>query len=748
MAGDRELYAEALSEGASYAWERNWKESIAAYHRALDEFPNDVSALAGIGQAFLEAGRLEDALSAFRKASRHDRENPALPERVARILEEIGETERAAEAYLEAANRYNRREAPMLAIERWQDATRVDPTCVRARVRLLQTYLKNRQKKRAMEQYLSLAHVYESQGKEAQAMDLLQHALRLNPRNPEVLSMMDRIRFGEDLPPEPSGTAALDSSLIDDTRGSPVEMTRQKAQADLAEAVFGETPPQTGPLTIPTLSKAEVDALITRALDAQTRGDLEKAIGNYERVLDAGVIQPAVNFNLGLLFQQQLRFDEAIEQFQHSIDDPKYRLGSHFALGECHRARGRIDEALTHFIEVLKIVDMATVQRKQVDDLIQLYEELARAYTAKGERDQASEFVNSLIHFLGAKGWEDKVSQARERLNAVSQEGPILSLAEMLSVPEPDSILESLGLAQEYMRRGLEDAAMDELEHAILLAPTYLPTHRQMAELMLKTGKTEQAVSKFITIADLHQVRGNLSQATAVYERALSLAPMNVVVREKLIGLLTSHGKIDRALQQYLTMGDTFYQMAELDRAREKYNEALQLAPRGDPEKRWAVRILHRMGDIDMQRVDWRRAISVYEEIRKLAPDDEKARLTLIDLYYRFDRPTRAVVELDELIKALRQSDKSQKILPILEGIAQEHPEDIPIRTRLAQVYLDARDVKGALAQLDTLGELQIQTGRIEEACRTIRTILRLNPPNADAYRELLNQLASGQITA
>jgi tetratricopeptide (TPR) repeat protein len=612
---------------------------------------------------------------------------------------------------------------------------------------LLQTYLKKKQSSKAMDQYLNLAQVYQRQGKEDQAMELLQHALRLNPRNPEVLSMMDRLRFGEDLPPEPGDTGPLDASLIDDTRGSPVEMTRQKAQADLAEVVFGETPPQTGPLAPPTLSKAEVDGLITKALDAQTHGDVEEAIGNYERVLNAGVIQPAVNFNLGLLYQQQLRFDEAIEQFQKSIDDPKYRLGSHFALGECQRARGRIDEALTHFIEVLKIVDMATVQRRQVDDLIQLYEELARAYTAKGERDQATEFVGSLIHFLGSKGWEDKVSQARERLNAVSQEGPILSLAEMLSVPEPDSILESLGLAQEYMRRGLEDAAMDELEHAILLAPTYLPTHRQMAELMLKSGKTEQAVSKFITIADLHQVRGNLSQAAAMYERALNLAPMNVVVREKLIGLLTSHGKIDRALQQYLTMGDTYYQMAELDRAREKFNEALQLAPRGDPGKRWAVRILHRIGDIDMQRVDWRRAISVYEEIRELAPDDEKARITLIDLYYRFDRPTRAIVELDELVKALREGNKSQKILPVLEGIAQEHPKDIPIRTRLAQAYLNARDVEGALAQLDTLGELQIQAGRIDEARRTIQTILRLNPPNADAYRELMDQLASGQIT-
>ena len=45
-------------------------------------------------------------------------------------------------------------------------------------------------------------------------------------------------------------------------------------------------------------------------------------------------------------------------------------------LGECHRARGRIDRAVEHFITVLKIVDLQTVRHEQADRLIQLYENL------------------------------------------------------------------------------------------------------------------------------------------------------------------------------------------------------------------------------------------------------------------------------------------------------------------------------------------------------------------------------------
>jgi tetratricopeptide (TPR) repeat protein len=178
-----------------------------------------------------------------------------------------------------------------------------------------------------------------------------------------------------------------------------------------------------------------------------------------------------------------------------------------------------------------------------------------------------------------------------------------------------------------------------------------------------------------------------------------------------------------------------------MDRAREIYQEALRLAPRGTPESRWEVRILHKIGDIDMQRVDWRRATEAYERIRELAPDDERARLTLMDLYHRFDRPELAITELDSLLKVYRESGRTQRIFTILEDAVRERSDDIPLRTRLAQAYLDAGNVDQALVHLDKLGDLQIEAGRAEDAKAAIRVIVALNPPNVAAYRQLLEQL-------
>ncbi|HIE37592.1 MAG TPA: tetratricopeptide repeat protein [Anaerolineales bacterium] len=748
VAGDRTIYEEALRTGSARAWEQRWEEAVAAYQRALDEFPDDPDALSGLGLALSGAGRLEEALQAFRRAAEVEKEDPTLLEHTAQVLEQLGRAQEAARAYLAAAERHTHRQAPSLALQRWKDAVRVDPSCIPARVHLLRAYLTQHKTYEALAEYLALANVYQAQGQTQQALELCQHALKLDPHNPEVLALMDRLRLGEGAPPSPVGTGPLDfpspqEEMIGE-KGNPVETTRQKALADLAEAVFDETPPQTGPLILRPLSKRQVDALISKALDCQTKGEIDMAIECYEEVLQGGVIQPAVNFNLGLLYQQQLRFEEAVEQFQRSIDTPEYRLGSHFALGECYRALGQIDQALAHFIEVLKIVDLGTVRREQADDLIQLYEELAHTYAAKGEREQAVEFVNTLISFLNEKGWEDKVAQARQRLDALAREGPVLSLAEILAVPGSQRILQSIGLAQEYQRRGMGYAALDELGHAISLAPTFLPVHRQMGETLVSMGRVDRAVAKFLVIADVYRVRSNFSQAMAMYERALRLAPMDVAVRTRLIDLLVSHGEIDRALEHYLALGDTYYQMAQLDRAREKYNEALQLAPRGDPKRGWTVRLLHRIGDIDMQRVDWRQAIRVYEQIRDLAPDDERARLTLMELYRRFDRPERAIRELDDLLRLYRQTGRTQKAIAILQERVEEQPDNIPLRARLAQVHLNAGNVTEALQQLDVLGDLQLQAGHMKDAIVTIKAILRLNPPNADAYRQLLEQLTAG----
>jgi len=764
MAGNRKVFEKAMQEGVDAAWDQNWSKAITAYQRALTESPQDINALSRLGDAHFSIGQFKEALDAYQKVNTLAPDDPEALKHIGQTREQLGQEEKAAAAYVASAEQHLDQDASHLALECWQDAVRIWPDCLPAHAQLLQYYRNQNQVSEMVEECLTMARIYQKQGQTNYAIQTCEYALQLNPHNSEVLTILENLRYGEQTDLEvsaeeekeeteaiaevmegPPSSDVLDfqaapESELSEEGGSPIDRTRQKALTDLAESFFEEET-VTEPAATSQLSKSEIDALIGRAIDLQTQGKIEETISTYERVVEAKAAQPAVHFNLGLLYQEKLRFDAAISQFEHTISYPDYTLGSHFALGECYRAEGRVDEALEHFVEVLKIVDLATVQREHADDLIQLYEHLADGYIAKGDRNQALEFTNSLVTFLNEQGWEDKVAQARQRLDALAEEGPILSLAEMLSIPGSERVLKSVALSQEYTKRHMFYTALEECYHALTHAPTYMPLHRQIAQTLLAMGKGEAAVSKFIVIADDYLVQDNIRQAVAMYQQALKLAPMNTVVRTKLIDMLISHGEIDEALTHYLDLADSYYHQAQMTQAYEVYQEALKLAPRGSSEHQWEVRLLHKIGDIDMQRVNWRRAIEAYGQIREIAPDDERARLTLMELHYRLNQSNLAISELDALLKIYREKGKTQRIFTILEDAVSERPESIPLCARLAQAHLDAENIEQALKHLDKLGDMQIEAEQYEDAKATIQAIIMLQPPNVEAYEQLLSQI-------
>jgi tetratricopeptide (TPR) repeat protein len=219
------------------------------------------------------------------------------------------------------------------------------------------------------------------------------------------------------------------------------------------------------------------------------------------------------------------------------------------------------------------------------------------------------------------------------------------------------------------------------------------------------------------------------------------MAPMDVKVRSQLIDMLISYGQIDRALEQYLQLADTYYQLADPDKARDVYQDALKLAPRGSPKRNWPVQVLHKLGDIHVQRIDWRRALPVYEQIKSISPGDERARVALVDLYFKTNQAQRAIKEVDELLAGYKSSGKTDKIIPILDDQVRAHPTDMALRARLAQAYIEGRQIAEGIQQLDALGDLQINAGQKREAVATIRAIIALNPLNVADYRQLLAQI-------
>jgi tetratricopeptide (TPR) repeat protein len=216
---------------------------------------------------------------------------------------------------------------------------------------------------------------------------------------------------------------------------------------------------------------------------------------------------------------------------------------------------------------------------------------------------------------------------------------------------------------------------------------------------------------------------------------------MDVAVRSKLIDLLVSTGEIDQALEQYLSLADAYQTLAQANKALEKCSEALRLVPRSSDETEWRVSLLRYMSDVHIRRADWKNAAQLTRQILDLAPDDERARLSLIDLYYKLGKVKEADNETVRLIDYYRAQGEDLQALVLLEEAVHMQPRQMPLRARVARAYIDAGMHQEAILELDALGELQLDAGLRKQAMATVRFIISLDPENADAYRQLLAQL-------
>jgi len=236
-------------------------------------------------------------------------------------------------------------------------------------------------------------------------------------------------------------------------------------------------------------------------------------------------------------------------------------------------------------------------------------------------------------------------------------------------------------------------------------------------------------------------IRGEPQHTIGVYKRLLRLSPLDVVVRSRVIDLLHNSGAIDETLEQYLELADAYYQLMQLPKAVEKYNEALRLVPRAPEPRDWQVRVLRRLTELLLRTGDWPSASGALGALVELCPDDERARLNLIDVLYKAGRGSQADKQTEALTRAHSRAGDHEQVISLLTEAMRRQPQQMALRGRLARAYMDAGMRDEAVEQLDILGEMQLEAGLHWHAITTLKAIIALEPANLEAYKQLLRQI-------
>jgi len=774
MSGDQQAFLSSMNKGHSAAWDQNWTEAIKFYREALEQFPEDPMALISIGLALLEMQDYEGALTHYQRVATLSPNDPVPYEKMTIIYENMGRIKDAVRAGMQAAEMQLKARDVEKSIESWLHVISLDPDNLNARSRLAMIYDKLGKKNEAAKEYLAAASIMQSTGDRQKAIQAVRYCLQIAPDNLEVQNAMKLLKSNHRLPkPEkPKGAKQLDKKRLENIQQiqtksdessfvsmDPVAETQQSALEELASMLFDSTDSDsgtnssgrqglsaitrgTGGLSLEQADRTRVLLHLGHAIDLHSSGNNKRASEELQRVLDIGLEKTPVYFMLGLLLAEE-NPSKAIKYLQNALRRQEYAIASYLLIGKINEQQNNYQEATTDYLQAYRLADLTTVPPEFVDELKQLYEPILEAQQHETNPDTLIALCQNVRSQLMRADWRDYLQKAREQMTTSNEDNPPVPLIEMLLHSRSGQVVEALASVRELSQKEFFRSAMEEAYHALQYAPTYLPLHIQIGDLLVKNGQVEDAIKKFLLVAELYEVRGDVDQAIRVLKKVTLIAPMDISIRNRLIELHTTHNQIDEAIHEYLEMGEIQYRLTELDKARQSYLLALRLAQQSKTNRKWAVQVLTKIADIDMQRLDWRQALRIFEQLRSLQPEDATSRMQIININLRLGQLSAALKEIDDYVKTLEEMQKTKEVVIFLKDLINEYPEQTDIRKRLMEAFIRYGHTSKAIQQMDKLADQLLDKGEKWEAIEMVEAIIAMNPPNSNQYKLLLQQIKS-----
>lgn len=609
----------ALSRARGFAAEGDFKSAVIEYKNVVSLRPDHAPAREALGRAYLELEAYAPALKELEKARQLGARSDALEKTIVTTLAELGRTDDAL-ARIDAL------------VERGVDVSELEVIQARARLRQGELQAAREGFGRVLERtpdsvdaLLGLARLSASEGDYDAANAKADETLAQDPDNAEAWLLKGQLALAGG---DPAGAA----DALDRAAASSQPAIRLAALAALIRAQLLAEDIDAAQAALARAGDAAETApgfMFYRALIAYLRDDREAADRAFTELLN---IQP--DHPRALLLSSQLRYGDgdyevAQERLTRLVEMAPDYLPARRLLAATQLARNRPDSALT----TLEYLDPETVQ-----DGIYL-ELMGSAHLALGDSDEGhallerAEALGADRDRLAAKLAigalvEGDVDAALARLETLGEGGPgaalepvvIYALLREGRIDEARSAALELAdgapgdpvplnlLALVAMRAGDLEAAEARLDEARALAPDFLATYMNRAELELIRG-------------DIESARQVLEAALAVDEAAADVHLMRARV-ETLAGadaaalqaLRTAAAVDPKALRARVLAARRLLAASRTEEALEYAREAQALAPEAPQVMLLAARAELAAGEVEAAR-------PVFEDLRRRHPD-------------------------------------------------------------------------------------------------------------------------------
>lgn len=760
MPSNQELFQENMNQGHSAGWDQDWDVASQHYRKALELLPDQTIALTSLGLAMFEMKKFDEALIYYKKAAQLSPNEPLAYEKIARIYERSGQVKEAIAASIQAGELYLKIRDADKSIENYINAINLQPHHLNARSRLALVYDRMGRNENAVLEYLAIASILQRSGSLDKASQAIDHCLKISPTNETAIKARQLLDKNQ-LLPEPSRPKGLTAPVRmaevhkmekpeEKTKASmdPIEEIHQKALIEMASLLFdgGEVDLPVPGKTSGLLKRGKpvdqeaITLHLGQAIDALTRSNNEQAIKELEKTQDAGLSHPVVSFELGLLMEDK-DSNKALRHLYQAIRNGDYALGAYLKIGQIQAQSGSHKDAAVAYLRALHLADAQTVPQSKAKELYRLYEPIIEAQSQQTDSAKLVRLCEIISSQLIRPDWRSYLQIARQQIPSASIDTPPTPLAEMLLETNSGQIIEAIAKIQRMADDNKIGSALEEAYLSLQYAPTYLPMHIQIGELLIKEGLTQEAVYKFILVARLYHLQGEDAQAIGLLNRVIQVAPMDQSVRTFLVELLISQNLLDDAIQQSMALARNYEYLADFTKMRKVYQDTLRLAQRSKSGRDWSLKILYEIADIDLKRLDWHQAVRVFEQIRTMEPNDSTARAKLVDLNFRLREDNLAFDELDSFVTSLESAGEVDNAIAFAQGIISDWEEKVELKRYLAELFARNKKVSQAIEQLDIVASTMLDSNNSPGAIKALERIISLNPPNIADYQAALGKL-------
>lgn len=398
------------------------------------------------------------------------------------------------------------------------------------------------------------------------------------------------------------------------------------------------------------------------------KGDIEKSIGFYQKVLDAQPINKEVILELNGLYERSGNLQQAIEQMKEAIHLFPQDTEILLRCAEAHIIVERFDEAREYLGQITELEPANIKARRLLGDI----------YGKEGNKEKAwSEYLSVLDEMLLEENYDDaiKLLESFKDIDPIETGKRLVSLYIQLG-DYLQVVHEMTSLGDIFIEKGKQREALNCFKEALKMNPDDDSLKSKVIELEKELGKehitieAEKTIEEAIIEVDIYLRYGLYENARDILEAFKEKEPENIDFRFRLKSLYVDTGDKEQAVTECLILNELYKKAGDIVNSELMIKEALEINPEDPRLIEMAAPTLH---EEEVAPVKPSEGPSIEDYSEEIAEADFYSRQGLID-------------EAREILERLRNifpenTEISQKLAllgQIVEGEEKvEHVEEI-----------------------------------------------------------------------